>query len=307
MPDALSGGARPYRRCFSRTTEIVGLVLTPRDAGIVLACFDHQWLTRPQLQQLSGIDGVTRINQRLRQLYDHRYLERIRAGTVGAGLQPIYLAGERAAPLIGEARDLSPAAVRQRLREDSGASAVLLPHDLQVNDVRIALTSALQREPEITWDAWLNARECYDAYAPGVSLRPDGYFRYWRRGALHSFFLEVDRGTVSLSRWRAKVGRYEEYRRDGFYTDRYGLQRFRVLVTVPDAARLAHLREVTAQVAARGFWFTETEALLRDPHPRRALWSPLAPEHEQALVPAAEEPEGSERGKPLESVEAPAG
>src|SRR5437870_860688 len=143
-----------YRRRFQRDSRGAGLVLTARDAEIVNHCFDHQWLSRAQLQRLVGVAGVTRMNQRLRQLYDHQYLARIRAGTIGAGLQPVYLAGEAAVPLVAARAGLSEAEVRARLREDARASATLLPHDLQVNDVRISPTQAIQAGAHLQLDCW---------------------------------------------------------------------------------------------------------------------------------------------------------
>jgi|GEM_PF-1337003 len=272
------------RKRFIRTAHPEGLVLTDRDAAVVWACWEHRWLTREQLQRLLPLPGVGRTNDRLRRLYDHGYLDRIRAGTVGAGLQPVYLAGEAAVPLIAARTEGTEAEIRERLREDRRASAVLLPHDLQVNDLRIALTGAIDESPALDLDLWLHAQECHDPYAPGRSLRPDGYFRFWHEDLLHAFFLEVDRGTTPLPRWKQKVERYLDYREGGHYTARYGLQRFRVLVTALTPLRLAHLREATQALTGRSFWFTLTAAVIRDPSPERPLWQPVGQDTPRALV-----------------------
>ncbi|MFN3650402.1 MAG: replication-relaxation family protein [Armatimonadota bacterium] len=263
------------RSRFSRTVVVPGTVLTERDAALILACYRHQWLTRQQLQLLFGM-GVTRINQRLRQLYDSRFLDRLRAGTVGVGMQPVYVAAEAAVPLLSRSTDLPEAQIREHLREDARASAVLLPHDLQVNDVRIALTRAIDGHPGLRLDLWLNTRESYDAFAPGRVLRPDGYFRFWQGDVLFSFYLEVDRGTCNLPRWEAKVERYQEYREDGHYTARHGLSRFRVLVAAPSAARLENLRAATAKVVSRSFWFALTGELGAIAGVAAPIWLPLS-------------------------------
>jgi Replication-relaxation len=259
------------RQCrYARRAAPPPLVLTPRDLAIIVACWEHRWLTRLQLQALLGTPGVTRMNQRLRRLYDHGYLERRRTGTVGGGLQPIYLAGRQSTPFLAAQMDRPEAAIRERLREDARASAVMLPHDLQVNDLRIALTAAIRRRGEL--DGWLNAAECFDPFAPNHSLRPDGYFRFWRDPVLYAFFLEVDRGTASLGRWQAKVARYLDYRESGAYTRRYELSRFRVLTTAPSPARLAHLVAATRERTDRGFWFALTEAVLKDDALEAPIW-----------------------------------
>jgi hypothetical protein len=271
------------RRRFTRASDPGRFVLTERDAAIAWACFEYQWLTRQHLQRLFGVPGVTRANQRLRQLYDAGVLQRLRVGTVGQGLQPVYLAGEAAVPLLAERSGLPVAAVKERLREDARASAALLPHDLAVNDVRIGLTLGLRSADGAGLETWLNARECYDAYRPDRSLRPDGYFRFVWRDLVHSFFLEVDRGTVSLSRFRAKVERYLEYRDSGAYEARYGLTRFRVLVTAPTEARLAHLLEATREATGRGFWFALTGTAAEE-GPHETIWTSVGGGFPRALL-----------------------
>jgi hypothetical protein len=289
--EALTG----RRRRFARSEDSGGFALTERDAAIALACFECQWLTRQQVQRLFGIPGVTRANQRLRQLYDAGVLQRLRVGTVGQGLQPVYLAGEAAIPLLAERLGLPVPAVRERLREDARASAALLPHDLQANDVRIGLTLGLRSAGGVALDVWLNPRECYDAYRPDRSLRPDGYFRFLRHGLLHSFFLELDRGTVSLPRWRSKVARYLEYRDTGAYEARYGLSKFRVLVTAPTELRLAHLIEATREATDRGFWFALTD-VAAEAHADAAVWQPVGGEASRALLSGGLPSDGSTNG-----------
>jgi len=269
---------------FLRRERQSTLVLTPRDEAIILACWDHRWLTRDQIRARVPLPGVGRSNDRLRRLYDAGFLDRLRAGTVGSGLQPVYVVGEAAIPVIAAQTGLPERVVRARIREDAGASAVLLPHDLQVNDLRLALTQALAANPEVTLDLWLNAAECLDPYSSQHALRPDGYFRFWHRDVLSAFFVELDRGTTSLARWRTKCERYVEYREGGHYTARYGLTRFRVLTTVPSLQRLAQLRRTTALVSARSFWFAELDEVLGASDPMRPVWQTVGTDGLRPLI-----------------------
>ena len=260
---------------FARSGDPDALVLTSRDEGVVLDCWRYRWLTRQQIQRLTSTPGIRRLNGRLRRLYDHGYLDRLRAGTIGMGLQPIYVVGPAGVPLVAGRLDLPEGTVKERVRETLRASPLLLPHDLSVNDVLIALLGAFGNDPDTDLRLWQNARDCYDAYAPGRSLRPDGYLQVLEGGrTLHSCILEVDRGTVGLEKWAEKVKRYREYREGGFYSNGYGpgLTRFRVLTLTHSLARLEHLCEATRSVTDRGFWFTLAETLLSDPDPRRAIW-----------------------------------
>jgi hypothetical protein len=273
------------RRPFVRSSQPPALVLTERDERLILAVFSYRGLTRPQLQRAMAMPCVTILNDRLRKLFDHGFLDRRRVGTVAMGLQPLYLPGEAAIPLIAARTERPAGEIRRLLREDAQASAMLMPHDIQANDVRLSLTLALQADPGVKFDVWLNARDVYDAYVPGRVLRPDGYFRFWRHGLLHSHFLEVDRGTTSLTRWQTKVERYREYREQGHYSKRYpGLTRFRVLVTALSSARLAHLREATSSVVERGWWFGLTEAVIAMTQATEPLWQPLGHDGKRALV-----------------------
>jgi hypothetical protein len=271
-------------RCFVRSPLPAGLVLTPRDAEVILACWEYRWLTRGQLQQLVSLPGIGRSNDRLRRLYDHGYLDRIRAATVGTGLQPVYLAGKASLPLLAERSERPLREVRERLREDARASAVLLPHDLQVNDVRIALVGAARGLNGAELVRWLHAADCYDRYAPGRSLRPDGYFQLVHQGRLHACFLEVDRGTSDLRRWSDRVGRYLEYRDTGAYRERYGLERFRVLTAAATPGRLRSLAETTRERTDRGFWFALTEEVTAGDPLTRPLWQPVGDRERRALL-----------------------
>jgi hypothetical protein len=269
---------------FERSAERDRVVLNERDVEIILAAYSHRWLSREQLRHLVALPNVGRTNDRLRKLWNAGLLQRLRAGTVGFGLQPIYAADLASVELIAAHSGISEEQVRLRIREDARASAILLPHDLEVNDLRIALTLAIRSRPDLGLDLWHNAAECFDAYAPGAALRPDGYFRVWSADLLHAYFVEVDRGTTDLSRWQQKVARYRDYRESGRYTEVYGLQRFRVLVTAPAPGRLAHLRSATRAVTDRGFWFALTHEVLEHPDPDCPIWPPVVREERRGLL-----------------------
>lgn len=272
------------RSRFERATDTGNLVLTPRDREIILACYQHRWLTRSQLQRLVPLPHVGRCNDRLRRLYDRGLLERMRARTVGCGLQPVYLAGEAAISLLSTELALTPRAIRARLQADRSASEMLLPHDLEVNDVRIALTGAITAHPGARLDLWLNAAEAYDRYHEARALRPDGYCRFWHGEWLYAFYLELDRGTTPPARWQQKVLHYVEYRDGGHYQRRYSLTRFRVLTVVPTSARMHQLLDATGRVTDRAFWFVPIEELLANPDLTRAIWSPVGSAQPRALI-----------------------
>lgn len=273
-----------YRKRFIRDPEPAGFLLTPRDVTTVLHTWDHRWLTRHQLQRLLSMPCVTRINHLLRRLWDHGFLHRLKAITVGGGMQPVYVVGPAGVGLVVAHNGLPSSEIRSRIREDARAGAVLLPHDLEVNDLRIALTHAIERQTGTPLDCWLTADRCYDVPSRTEVVRPDGYFRILSHDVLSSFFLELDRGSTTLTRWSQKVARYIQYRESGNYARRYGLERFRVLVMAPSERRLQELRAATAEFTDRSFWFGLTSDLISDADPYREVWRPVASDGFRSLI-----------------------
>jgi hypothetical protein len=266
-----------------RSPDPAALVLTERDADIITGCYEYQGLTRPQVQRLFGIPGVTRANQRLRVLWEHEYLDRTAVGIAGAGLQPLYLAGRAAVPLLVDRTEQTPNIIRAHLRDDARRRPLV--HDVEMNDVRIALTLGLAKDPNIKLELWHNQRQSYHAFAPGRALRPDGFVRFVADGLTHGIYLELDRGTTTLvDRWQAKVVTYSEYRESGSYAERHGLERFRVLVLAPSPQRLVNLVAASQAVAERGFLFALTRDLLSNSNPRQPIWRGLTDDRLRALV-----------------------
>jgi hypothetical protein len=120
-------------------------------------------------------------------------------------------------------------------------------------------------------ETWINDFDCEQTYPVIESgkkiekrFRPDGYFRFWYRNRLSSFFLELDRSTMSLSRFQKKVHAYLEFARLGFYEQRFGVKYFRVLVIAPSPQRLNNLKLAVEQVTNKAFWFTTLEQTAED-------------------------------------------
>jgi Replication-relaxation len=72
-----------------------------------------------------------------------------------------------------------------------------------------------------------------------VAVLPDGTFTL--DGG--RYFVELDRGSMNLDAWRAKVRAYEAYRRSQKLRDRYGVDAFTVLVVAPTAQRVRRIAE----------------------------------------------------------------
>jgi len=265
----------PSRRAvLIRDAEPGALLVQPRDREIVRACWDYQGLTRIQLQRLLGFGTATRINDRLRRLYDQGLLERIRVPSSAGGSLLVYVPGSGAVSLLAGTLGLDAREVRRAVLAEAVASPLLRPHDLAMADFRIAITHWLGSHPPLRLERWRNARETLDRYDAQHAVRPDGLLQVWVGDVLHSLFLEWDCGTVDLARWTDKVRRYQAYADTGAFTRRYDLRRFRVAVVVPDAGRLRRLYDATRAVTDRRFWFALASET-RDGDLTRPVWQSL--------------------------------
>src|SRR5690606_29842258 len=135
-------------------------------------------------------------------------------------------------------------------------------HTLAMNEFRISVSLAcLQNGWEI--ETWLTDNEMKANYdrvkipnrKQPVSLIPDSYFSIHvpNRGTTN-FFLELDRGTMTIGRFREKLQAYVAYYKTGAYTRRYKAKGFRVLTVVDGIGegRVENLVIDAAQVPGAG-------------------------------------------------------
>jgi hypothetical protein len=256
---------------------------TERDGKIVAAVCTHRALTSDQIALLvwGDLKASSRCRHRLRLLAEHGYLERVE--------QPVTLAEGRR-PLVYFLATGGVELATTVLGPDAGASLwkpshnrvkwPFLDHLLATNDIRVHFEVAAPRAGLLVheWidDQSLATLSMKDRIAvPGPSGRsistvvgPDGYVALCRSGSqtLHRAFIEADRGTVPLARWRQKVTAYLAYFRSAAFEARYHASKpFRVLTVTTSPMRLANMKEAAVEAGGRSwFWFTTYEAI-RDP------------------------------------------
>ena len=91
-----------------------------------------------------------------------------------------------------------------------------------------------------------------------VSLIPDSYFTLRVPQGRSSFFLELDRGTMTTGRYKEKILAYMKYVNSGKYQSRYNTRSLRVLTITLGKRRMKNLKQVTEKVGGkRIFWYTE--------------------------------------------------
>lgn len=254
---------------------------TENDRLIVQLVYAYRLLSQEQLERLLG-KSRSRVQQSLMRLYHHEYLQRLFLPVWFEGRSPtLYLLDKRGIALL-QGLGVADFSVIPSAK----LSPMFLEHTLAINDVRIAVAQACEKQG---WSlpVWKSENEIkmdYDRVTVQIGktkpqvvpIVPDSYFMIDipGRGVSH-FMLEVDRGTMTLSRFKTKVHAYVAYYKSGGYEKRFQAQGFRVLTVVdtPSTGRLKHLLDQTASVSGIGrrFWF----AHLLDCTPDKLLSSPI--------------------------------
>src|SRR5205814_373282 len=123
---------------FERSRYPAGFVLQPRDEALFAAVHKYRFLSRSQIQLLFGFGCVTRVNARLRKLFDHRYLSRRFLPAVKGSAEALYCIGPESVPIVAEKLGLDPQEIKRKRKDALEVKDLFLRHNLLVNDVRIA-------------------------------------------------------------------------------------------------------------------------------------------------------------------------
>ncbi len=99
------------------------------------------------------------------------------------------------------------------------------------------------------------------------------------------FFLELDRGTETTSRFKTKILTYQAYIASGQYERQYGTRSLRVLTIVPGPKRLANLKRVTEEAdGGRVFWFAEQVTITPETVLDTPIWHPAGSTNSLPLI-----------------------
>ena len=238
--------------------------LTDRHRMLLQDIYNHRVLSGSQIQRLHFPTRYI-AQDRLERLYDHGYVERkflpidTGAGGVYLGSSPtLYILDKKGADELGVKWHSKSVKVKPEY----------LQHTLEVSEfaVRVNLACRQLGFELPRWDAEAKLKSKPDKVTiqisagtkRTVSLIPDSYFEIVANGHKYHFFLEVDRGTMTVKRFKNKIRAYQEYFKTGAYGGRYKTQSLRVLTVVGERVgkeRLANLKKATEDVAKKEDWF----------------------------------------------------
>ncbi len=269
--------------------------LTDRDREVICAVHACRLLRGDQIAALFFGSRST-AQARLSRLFQHEYLERHFLSTVSGGpasSPALYTLGKRGVEVLVTDMGLERSDIHVPPRGALGWRQV--EHLLAVNDVRVAITRAAKAQG---WDleewrdaAAFRADPDYTVVADkkGKKQRkpvlPDGYFCLDTPRGKARCFLEVDRGTEALARFRPQVRVYQAYTASGGYQARFQAKSLRVLVVTTTARRLASLQAaVRAEGGDRKYWFTTFDRVTAESVLTGNIWQTLESDRPQPLV-----------------------
>lgn len=269
--------------------------LTSRDVDIIKLVHDCRVLRGTQIQAHSFKSQSTS-SYRLSRLYQHGYLDRHFLPALGglASSPTLYTVGKRGMALLFQTLGLS---TENRIRRGSkDLSPLFLEHILRINDFRIAVTLATHQSgysiKEWIDDSILRSNyehvtiETSRGRRAKISLIPDSYFVLSVPQGNASFFLELDRGTMTLGRYQQKIQAYQSSIFSGKYQRRYKTRSLRVLTVTEGEKRLNNLKKKTEDVNGRKiFWFTTFSSITFETVLREPIWNVAGSDHNHTLIP----------------------
>lgn len=281
-----------------RVAEPPPMRLMERDVEILKAVHEFRIMRGDQLQALF-FGSQSTASYRLSRLYQHGFLDRHFLPTLGglASSPALYTLGKRGVDVLRRVLDCGPKDIR-RPPNNHELSPLFLEHLLQINDFRVAVTVAA-RNLDYTLEKWLDDYQLkadYDRVViqtpqgrrRTVSLIPDGYCVLQVPQGRACFFLELDRGTMTRSRFRDKVRAYQAYIASGQYEKRYGTRSLRVLTVTSGPKRLENLKEEAEQAGGgRVFWFTTGDLVTAEGVLTEPVWTVAGGTGFEALIPKA--------------------
>ena len=270
------------------------MVLQARDKDLLKAVNEHQALLGRQLEALFFTSRST-AQYRLQRLFQHEFLDRqfMAAVSGGPASSPIlYTLGRRGQHILLSEFGVALDHIRRFPKQ---LSWQFLDHLIEINDIRIAVALACQRQG-FTLETWLDEPH-FRANPDYVTLKdksgktvpkpvyPDGYFcLHVPQGKTH-FFLEHDRGTEPRSKFRPQIEVYQIYTQSGGYEQRFQTRSLRILIVTTSQERLFNLKEVTQRAGGdRKYWFTIFDQITPETVLTQPIWERMESNEKVALI-----------------------
>jgi len=251
---------------YTRTQADVSLALTERDLRILKTVESYRLLTSEHVQALTpgSSQGILR---RLQKLFHAGCLDRLRPRFAenGGSQKMVYAITNKGVAILQKEGVLKEVSTTDRNAQNRDLHEPFIRHRLLVSHIRAMFLLACQVKPKPNSKAssnsssaptpvleflfWREGREIQDTIEVALPQKyarlpvaADGFFGLRdAQGRRSHFFVEADRGTMTLERFTLKLKAYAAYYASKKHTDKFGIQKFRVLTVTSTEARCRNL------------------------------------------------------------------
>ena len=239
--------------------------LTVRDNRILEAIHAYDGMLGYSQILRMFFTGKSQAEQRLKMLYQHRYVNRPNKDQRARLPEMIYWLDKRGAEIVAS-RDSTPLKAFVWRKKPRWFQ---VEHDLAVNDFRLDLEQACQTVPNVELDSWIPESEFW-SYPDQVEyryndrkmtryIRPDGFFILDTPKHYIRYLLEIDRSTEDNPRFlREKVLPGLAYIKSKTYKERFGHRIGRWLVVTTSERRMRNMISQARKAEAKGFFYFTT-------------------------------------------------
>jgi len=253
--------------------------LTDRDKRILESVHAYDGMLGFSQIQRMFFTGKSQAEQRMKLLYQHKYVNRPSKEQRKRLPEMIYWLDKAGAEIVAslDSTPLKEFTWRKQPRWFQ------VEHDLAVNDFRLDLEEACHNNLEVQLVTWVPESEFW-AYPDKVEyeyiqrrlarkIRPDGFFMLTFSKHEIRYLLEIDRSTEDNPRfYREKILPGLEYIKTKAYEQRFGHRSGRWLVVTTGGRRLANMMSQARRAKTRGFFYFTTFAQVS---PETILFSPI--------------------------------
>ncbi|MHB8181304.1 MAG: replication-relaxation family protein [Acidithiobacillus ferrivorans] len=254
------------------------MALTARDVSIILSVYENRFLRRDQIQRLYFANtSLIACNVRLKKLHENRFLDRLQRPATSVVAQAVYALDRRGAGVVSATLEIDRHKVKWNTANNN-VEWLFMNHTLGISEFKVCLDLALAKRPEEIFfyqrgdRSHLRRISMTGTKKKYFVVAPDAFFGIQSGRGKHIFFLEVDMGTETLSRFAEKVTAYKRYWKSHQYAEEYGFNHFRVLTVAESDRRLVNLIKATGKAGGRQMFLFTTFEAIHASNPLGSIW-----------------------------------
>lgn len=242
------------RRAWTKRKPEGCIQITQRDVAILMALYDYRFLKTSQIKQ-KFFGSKSKCDRRLRQLFDHKLVERIQLPVSEGKAELIYALHKNGFTLLQQ-----KGLIKHGTFYKNKISFNYLNHALEIIRFRLVVEEAVRQNSNLKILFWRKREELIKKFEGEriYKLIPDSLFALDTPLGKAYFLLEIDLATETVkTTFGKKMEQYKSYLRNKLFVELFGQENFRVLVVTTTQRRLWSLVKYAEKLDTRlMFWFT---------------------------------------------------